>query len=302
MMQLETIANNNILSEKGREGQVYFYLIADAVGIPSLAEELSIFEGSYEILFPQDYEEDLAEVSPYIIEVNADTKSYCERLFATYYNKHSLIFCHSYVGLESLAQHFRSYTSYLLPESKEQVMVAFYDARVLPGFVNALDTEQLSSFMEPVIALYGEDERDASVMNSWGGEASFFVPQWDSEEIREFSQENVDKLELHEEQRMYLKMAKSLKELYADSIDGYDIPTLESMAKVTTEKMKTHKLDKYNQFFQLFAWEVFYGKDYEQKKTSVKLMNVLKTDLPSDEKFELYKTTIENYSLQRNAS
>jgi len=282
------------------EENPYFYLIADGVGIEKLPELLWMYDDESRMLFDKEKGVEVLKVSPYLILVNTKTKEMVKKLVDDFYGKSTLLFATSYLTIEALSKHLKSYISYLMEENgkKEEIYVAFHDPRVLPNFLNALDVDEKEEFLSVFITLLVEDERDVNKVKTFKGKAlKIFKPK---EEIglRELSPEHIQRLEQYEEQRSYFKMAKSLKESYSNELHDYSLEMLEQIAKKRIAKMKAYGLDKYNQHYQMFAWEVFYGEDYEKNDTSGVLISILESKLDSNEKFKKYKETFcRDYSI-----
>ena len=145
--------------------------------------------------------------------------------------------------------------------------------------------------LSPFVALIAEDERETTKLKTFKGQGSETIEPYHQERVRRLTPPQLEKLEAYEEQRSYFKMAKSLKNIYPKELHEYTLTMLEEIAQERTQKMRAYGLDKYNQHFQLFAWEVFYGEDYEDNDSSGILTDILQSNLNSDEKFKKYKET-----------
>lgn len=271
--------------------KLYFYVIADGVGIENLSQLLWMYDKESEILFNGEKDREILEVSPYLILVNTHTEEVVEKLADEFYGKSTLLFATSYLTIEVLSKHLKSYITYLIEENnkQEEVYVAFHDPRVLPSFLNALNEQEKEEFLSAFLTILVEDERDETEVKIFRGTALKNLEPRNESNFRELTPEHIQKLEEYEEQRNYFKMAKSLKNIYPNELHEYSLSMLEQIAKERTVKMRAYGLNKYNQHYQMFAWEVFYGKDYEHTDSSGLLLNILKSQLLSDEKFKKYK-------------
>jgi len=295
-MKLETIQNKIILNKE--EKQPYFYLIADGIGIEKLSQMLWMHDDFTRMLFDENRASfEVLKLSPYLIQLSNATKEIAEKLITEYYGKHTLLFIYSHVEIEALSEHLKSHVIYEMQENekKENVYVAFYDPRVLPSFLEALEEHEKEEFLSPFVALCAEDERDTTNLKIFKGKGLRDIENYNKNELRQLTPLHIEKLESYEEQRSYFKMAKSLKEIYPNELHAYSLDMLEQIAKERTAKMKAYGLDKYNQHFQLFAWEVFYGEDYEKNDSSGVLSEILQSSLSSSEKFKKYKETFTKY-------
>jgi len=274
-----------------RDEKLYHYMIADGVGIEKLSQLLWMYDGESRMLFDEEKSREVLKVSPYLILINARTEKIVKKLVDEFYGKSTLMFATSYLDIEVLNKHLKSYITYLMlgNDKREEVYVAFHDPRVLPSFLNALDESEKDEFLSAFVTLLVEDERDIALMKTFQGKALKTFEAREKGNLRELSHEHVTKLEEYEEQRSYFKMAKSLKNIYPNELDEYSLSMLEQIAQERTAKMKAYGLDKYNQHYQMFAWEVFYGQDYEQNDSSGVLIAILESNLSSNEKFKKYK-------------
>ncbi|MGV6829990.1 MAG: DUF4123 domain-containing protein [bacterium] len=274
-----------------RDEKLYYYMIADGVGIENLSQLLWMYDRESEILFDEKKGREILQVSPYLIVINAKTEKIVKKLVDEFYGKSTLFFATSYLDIKVLSNHLKSYITYLVLENnkREEVYVAFHDPRVLPSFLNALDEQEKEEFLSAFLTVLVEDERDVSEVKTFKGKALKDLEPRNESSFRELTLEHIQKLEDYEEQRSYFKMAKSLKNIYPNKLQEYSLSMLEQIAKERTAKMKAYGLNKYNQYYQMFAWEVFYGEDYEQNDNSGVLISILESNLSSNEKFKKYK-------------
>ena len=296
VMKLETIQNKIILDKE--QPQPYFYLIVDGIGVKKLTQRLWMYDNDSKMLFDEDKASaEVLELSPYLIQLTKNTKELIQKLIVEYYGEHTLLFAYSYVELEPLTEHLQSHVMYEIKkdEKKEEVYVAFYDPRVLPSFLEALEEDEKEAFLSPFVAIIAEDERDTTKLKTFKGQGSKTIEPYQEEILRTLTPPQIEKLEAYEEQRSYFKMAKALKNIYPNELHEYTLDMLEEIAQERTKKMRAYGLDKYNQHFQLFAWEVFYGEDYEKNDESGVLLDILKSNLSSNEKFKKYKETFSTH-------
>jgi hypothetical protein len=124
------------------------YTILDGAAWEGLLPMIETHSPDYHCLFSGDLDEDVKEVSPYIVRLGAN-QPFTEWLLETIGNQPWGIFFRAPSTLKELRKHFRQFLIVKNPQG-ENLYFRFYDPRVLAAFLPTCDADQLGKMFGPV--------------------------------------------------------------------------------------------------------------------------------------------------------
>jgi hypothetical protein len=152
----------------------FLYAIIDAAKIEELTTNLLIYEPEYRILFEEQDAVELEEVAPYIVELYEDDL-FSRWVIEEVYGNDGAIFLQSRYDIDTLADHFKRFLhvsrEIAHPETGKLVIqegiLAYYDPRVLPEWLESVDVEKKKAFLSMSETLFYEDMIDKSLIHEY---------------------------------------------------------------------------------------------------------------------------------------
>lgn len=144
---------------EGQEEQMRTFALLDAAKIEGLREQLDASGLAYGCLFQGAAEEELAEVAPWIVEIQPGVP-FTRRLFTKHLDKatswhlwdsNAVVFLRSNSDLQEVRKHLRKFTR-AKDRAGKWYFVRFYDPAVLPGFIESLPDKKRVAFFGPIAA------------------------------------------------------------------------------------------------------------------------------------------------------
>jgi hypothetical protein len=165
---------NRDLSSVLFDNALSVYAIIDAAKIEELTTNLLIYEPNHRILFEGEDAIALEEVAPYIVQLHEDD-FFSKWVIEEVYGHDGAIFLKSHHDIDTLATHFKGFLHVSReiphPETKQLVIqegiLAFYDPRVLPEWLESVEEETKKRFLSVVASLYYEDIFDKLLLCSY---------------------------------------------------------------------------------------------------------------------------------------
>ena len=122
---------------------------------------------------------ELEEVAPYLVKLEKEAH-FTHWVMEEVYGNDAAIFVQSSYDIESLAAHFRPYLHVSReinhPETGERVIqegiLAYYDPRVLPGWLESIEPETKTAFLSPLEMLYCEDVLEKTLLQCYTPQGS----------------------------------------------------------------------------------------------------------------------------------
>ncbi|HKA43802.1 MAG TPA: DUF4123 domain-containing protein [Burkholderiales bacterium] len=133
------------------------YALLDGASIPSLLERLyGEKRPPFECLFPGELEPDMAEVAPYLVELDRGS-DFAEWVMGQGWGNHWGIFAVSQADLRTVYFHLRTLSVVYTPESRP-MLFRYYDPRVMRLFLTTCAPEQIKQLFGPVERFVAEGE------------------------------------------------------------------------------------------------------------------------------------------------
>lgn len=137
------------------------YAVLDGASIPGLLERLDDEEPEFACLYRGELEPELAEVAPYLVQLEPDS-AFTEWLLSKGWGKHWGIFAATGADLAATRRHFRTFLMVKSPD-RSQLYFRFYDPRVFRVYLPTCNAEELAIVFGP-IGSYALEDEDASVL------------------------------------------------------------------------------------------------------------------------------------------
>jgi len=154
--------------------QIHSYVLIDAANASEFTTQLLIYEPEHRNLFEGQEALELEEVAPYIVKLYQDD-SFSQWVIDEVYGKDAAIFIQSNLDIDTLTSHFRNYLhvsrQIAHPNTGKLVVqegvLAFYDPRVLPIWLEKITTEKKQAFLSPCMHIYCEDIETKTLVHSY---------------------------------------------------------------------------------------------------------------------------------------
>ena len=124
------------------------YCIIDGAACEDLLQQLDQHQPDHCCLYAGDLDDDVAEVAPYLIRLEAD-HPFTTWLLEAIGHKPWGIFCKAPSTLRELRKHFRQFLIVKGPEGNN-LYFRFYDPRVLSVFLPTCEPDQIQDLFGPV--------------------------------------------------------------------------------------------------------------------------------------------------------
>lgn len=138
----------------GEEANVYAVL--DGASVPALQENIYQFEPEYHCLYRGELEPDMAEVAPYLVQLENNSK-FTDWVIEKGWGNHWGIFAISSASIREMRQHFRTFLIVYNTDGRP-LKFRYYDPRVLRKYLPTCNAEELSTMFGPVSCYLLEDE------------------------------------------------------------------------------------------------------------------------------------------------
>lgn len=132
------------------------YAILDAASIDGLLDKLAAEQPAGVCLYPGD-REDVAEVAPYLVQLDPD-KPFTEWLLANCWGNHWGIFAASDYDFIAMRRHCRKFLK-VHTEDGKPLWFRYYDPRVLRVFLHTCSPDELSEFFGKIHCFTLEGEQ-----------------------------------------------------------------------------------------------------------------------------------------------
>lgn len=315
------------------------FAILDGASIKDIESILPSRTSNYRSLFYRIQADEYfsEESAPYLIELDSTLLAW---LLDDFYGKAKVSFYQSNKSLDELALHFSQYIVIHVEETAEheagEAYLAFYDPRVLAGFVRGLGVNR-ADFFKPLHCIYAEKEHEPDTQLSWMRDNKGICHETvyalnakkvlstkplemevQNEEQKGIlypnTQENSyasilitpymqNALNQHEQQRDIEQMTYDLKKQFPNRFKDKNYQKMISTVSKGVKRMQQYGFVSYDKLFTLSAWELHYGAGYEQRDPKGILANICgypTTD--EDKKFTQFKNRVEQLNLQPEAT
>ena len=143
----------DILFARDGDPTLATYAVLDGAACEELLPLLEEHDPDHCCLYAVDLDDDVEEVAPYLIRLEAD-HPFTVWLLEAIGHKPWGIFCKAPSTLRELRKHFRQFLIVKGPDG-ENLYFRFYDPRVLATFLPTCSTEQVEDMFGPVAAFIG---------------------------------------------------------------------------------------------------------------------------------------------------
>ena len=160
-MDIETISvalNHHLFALEGAN----VFAVLDGASIPDLLMSLYEREPEHVCLYLGELEPDMAEVAPYLVQLERDS-DFTRWLLGKGWAKHWGVFAQTYSDLREMRQHLRKFLT-VYSEEGQPLLFRYYDPRVLRVFLPTCTEEELTEFFGPVEAFLLEGEEPDALL------------------------------------------------------------------------------------------------------------------------------------------
>jgi hypothetical protein len=130
------------------EPGVNTYAILDGASVPGLVLRLHECQPNHECLYRGELAPDMAEVAPYLVQLEAETE-FTDWVLNQGWGNHWGVFAVSDGDLFALRQHFRKFLT-VYDSSGKPMLFRYYDPRVLSVYLPTCNPEEVTSLFGPV--------------------------------------------------------------------------------------------------------------------------------------------------------
>lgn len=157
----------DILFSKDGDPTLATYTILDGAACDELLPMLEQHAPDHCCLYAGDLDDDVEEVAPYLIRLEAD-HPFTAWLLEAIGHKPWGIFCKAPATLRELRKHFRQFLIVKGPDG-ENLYFRFYDPRVLSVFLPTCDLAQTEELFGPVKVFYVGNAKSATLVFTANG-------------------------------------------------------------------------------------------------------------------------------------
>jgi hypothetical protein len=145
------------------------YAVLDGASVEDLLPKLYELQPEFECLYRGDLEPDLAEVAPYLVQLEPGGQ-FTEWVFGDGWGEHWGVFAASEADLRAMRSHLRTLLTVHDPDGKP-LLFRYYDPRVLRLYLPTCNAEELRAVFGPVsrYVLEGEDPQTVLQFEFDGG-------------------------------------------------------------------------------------------------------------------------------------
>lgn len=140
------------------------FAVLDGASVPDLLPKLRDERPDYECLYRGELAPDLAEVAPYLVQLEPDA-AFTDWLLRHGWGQHWGVFATTANGadLRALRRHFRTFLI-VHDEAGKPLYFRFYDPRVLRVYLPTCSADEVATFFGPVISYVLEDESPEAML------------------------------------------------------------------------------------------------------------------------------------------
>ena len=138
------------------------FAVLDGASVGGLLDALFQWQPFYECLHPGELEPDMAEVAPYLVQLDQGSQ-FTNWVVRQGWGNHWGVFAISPADLRAVRRHLRAV--FIVRDGNGRPMYfRFYDPRVLRTYVPTCNSEELSAFFGPIKAFVVEGEEPDAVL------------------------------------------------------------------------------------------------------------------------------------------
>ena len=132
------------------------FAVLDGASVPGLLEKLEQWQPEFVCLYRGELKPDLAEVAPYLVQLEPGTEI-TEWILSKGWGNHWGIFAIAEADLQAMRQHLRRFLT-VYDEKGKPLLFRFYDPRVMRAYLPTCNAEELAAIFGPVTTYVLEDE------------------------------------------------------------------------------------------------------------------------------------------------
>jgi hypothetical protein len=162
--------SEHLFSEEGAN----VFAVLDGASIPTLLMSLHDRQPEYVCLYRGELEPDLAEVAPYLVQLEAGS-DFAAWVVEKGWGKHWGIFAISFADLRAMRHHLRTFLT-VYDSDGQPILFRYYDPRVLSLYLPTCNAEELATVFGPVTSYVIESD-DPNIVLRFGLESGALVQQ-----------------------------------------------------------------------------------------------------------------------------
>ena len=155
MTPMKTSAQR-INSELFDDPGVNAFAILDGASIPGLLQHLHRCDPVRECLYRGELQPDIAEVAPYLVQLDAGTE-FTDLVLNQGWGKHWGIFALSTADLFAMRQHLRRFLT-VHDSSGKPLLFRYYDPRVMSVYLPTCNAEEVKAMFGPISKYFMESD------------------------------------------------------------------------------------------------------------------------------------------------
>lgn len=132
------------------------FAVLDGASIPELLEKIYDLQPKYECLYMGELQPDMAEVAPYLVQLEPES-DFTKWVLTAGWGKHWGILALTGADFRTLRQHFRRFLTVYNADGRP-LMFRYYDPRVLRVHLPQCKPDELIALFGPVASYVVEDE------------------------------------------------------------------------------------------------------------------------------------------------
>ncbi|MEW6730072.1 MAG: DUF4123 domain-containing protein [Acidobacteriota bacterium] len=130
------------------QDDINVYAVLDGASIPKLLAKLDEYQPLTICLFPEELAPDMAEVAPYLIQLEAGTE-FIDWLLMNGWGEHWGIYALTHADIYEMRQHLYQFLI-VYDHNGKPLRFRYYDPRVLRHFLPTCRVDELAAFFGPI--------------------------------------------------------------------------------------------------------------------------------------------------------
>jgi hypothetical protein len=145
------------------EPGVNAFALLDGASVPGLVQVLHRCSPQYECLYRGELKPDIAEVAPYVVQLEANTE-FTDLVLNQGWGNHWGVFALTPEDLFAMRQHLRKFLT-VHDSSGKPLLFRYYDPRVMRTYLPTCKPDEVTTFFGPISTYFMESEEPGQALS-----------------------------------------------------------------------------------------------------------------------------------------
>jgi hypothetical protein len=139
------------------------FVVLDGASVPGLVQVLHRCTPEYECLYRGDLKPDIAEVAPYLVQLEANTE-FTDLVLNQGWGNHWGVFALTPEDLFGMRQHLRKFLT-VHDSTGKPLLFRYYDPRVMRTYLPTCTPDEVTTFFGPISTYFMESEEPGQALS-----------------------------------------------------------------------------------------------------------------------------------------